>query len=234
MGQVDVGKRLFRSLGGDGNSSVHHRSNSKRPRPREENGSGDATVPLHPMLQAAAETPSSKLPRVRPLQTENFAARTFHEKAARAGVKVLVLPTAMERHQSNKSNVQRDGLLFWTVEVCLHAGSDETTPRRPTRQTVVHNIPETTVVWEAIQTAQLLTDDPKPRSELYSVMLKKLPCPSNQPLYVEISTTSVTTIADALRDMTVVEFPTLFVVPRSGSRLMADFPRAIQEVAKEE
>lgn len=294
VGRVDAGKRLLRSMGGNSSSSsADHRG--KRPRrhlhdDNKNSGGGetnDHEVPPqqhpHPMLQAVANSESFKLHRILPQQQQQQTTTTggvvthhsnagrqnyFQQKAAAAGVNVLVLPSAMERHQVNTSNVvkKKNGggvqlLLHWTVELVWMYNNDngETAPlqndptRRPTATVLLHNIPETSLVSEVValhhHRQMMKTPAPAPprldesssatAEASYSVLLKKLPCPSNRPIYVEILLTSPataaaaamiatpTTIADALRDMTVVEFPTFYVVPRNR---LAGFSRAFEEV----
>jgi hypothetical protein len=75
----------------------------------------------------------------------------------------------------------------------------------------------------------LLSVQPQPPGSTHVVLLKKLPCPAHQPLYIEISTSS--TIRDALQYATVYEYPTFHLVPHG---LLSGFPRMITCVVEEE
>lgn len=235
LAQVDAGQRLIGTL-----------DDRKRPRQHD---SDDTVQKLHPLLQLTAQS-SNKLEFIRPLFQQQPARRNnnnnFQQRAAvEAGVKVLVLPAVMERHQMNQSCFTRDGVLQWSVEWCWHVETtnNETTqqPTTPTLRrhtmttttTTVHNTAETSVVWEVLQKQALHQDLFSLQSNSIdhcncSILLQRLPCPANQPVYVEISRTA--TIAEALRDITVVEFPTFHIVLNTA-RSRHDFPRVIEEVA---
>jgi hypothetical protein len=59
------------------------------------------------------------------------------------------------------------------------------------------------------------------------LLIKKLPCPSNQPRYVKLEKSTAATLKDALRGMTVIEYPTIEVVQTKD---LDKYPRMIQEV----
>ena len=61
----------------------------------------------------------------------------------------------------------------------------------------------------------LLQPQPQHPESKYVVLLKKLPCPAHQPLYIEISTSS--TIRDAFRDIEAT-FDGIENIPMRGFR----------------
>lgn len=136
--------------------------------------------------------------------------RAFQQAAAAAGVKVVFMPEGMARHRSNRSSVKK-GALYWTVEIAVHK---EDRTQGPIRR-LVHGVdPEKTLT--SIVGGELGSQ---------SLLIRRLPCPSNQPNYVKLSNDA--TLATALRYMTVIEYPTIEVVPDS---CLEDFHRAIEDV----
>ena len=57
-------------------------------------------------------------------------------------------------------------------------------------------------------------------------MIQKLPSPSNRPCFAEISLTLDETLQSILKRLTIIEYPTIEVVPEDQ---LKDFPLAIQE-----
>jgi hypothetical protein len=202
-----------------------------------------ARLPGLAVQQPSAGTTNSKSPQ----QHAHPKWRHFEQQCTNRGVKLLLMPPGLERHKSNKSHLKKD-VLYWTVEWRIHqspmttttTATESTTPRESKARSITHaparvllsKISEQTIVRLAIQQVEPSVsttsggDDVKDWSN-YSLLLKRLPCPSHQPLYVKISDTS--TLATALKDMTVIEYPTIEVVPASRS---AEFPLAIQDVSE--
>jgi hypothetical protein len=115
------------------------------------------------------------------------------------------------------------------VEWCLHGGAADGTGRRRAQ------VPETEAVWDALRRSVTADDgansgSSEDRLSSCAILLKKLPRPSNRPRYVEIASRTAT-LADALRDMTVIEYPTFDVVPASR---LDEFPRLLQSVDTKE
>ena len=212
-----------------------------------------ARLPGLSVQQPATTAAATKSPQ----QHAHPKWRHFEQQCTNRGVKLLLMPPGLERHKSNKSHLKKD-VLYWTVEWRIHSLTTTTTTataseasatatesptesaarsssRSPAR-VLLSKISEQTIVRQAIQqvepsekssstTCTADSEDVKDWSN-YSLLLKRLPCPSHQPYYVKISDTS--TLASALKDMTVIEYPTIEVVPASRS---AEFPLAIQDMS---
>jgi hypothetical protein len=190
-----------------------------------------------------------------PQQHVNPKWRQFQQQCSSRGVNLLLMPPGLERHKSNKSHLKKD-VLYWTVEWRIHSPATTiaaaattafTTPTdapksmtststHPPARVLLSKISEQTIVRNAIQQVESSKsipstsdgDDSVKDWSNYSLLLKRLPCPSHQPFYVEISDTA--TLASAIKDMTVIEYPTIEVVPVSRS---AEFPLAIQDMSCE-
>ena len=160
----------------------------------------------------------------------------------------------MARHQSNRSHVRKGDTLYWTVEWCLHQpvsttctnnhGTTFSANDAPTiaysTSTTTALTPETSVVRDVLRTllsVQQQQDSNTPtisppvsaEDEAFVVLLKKLPCPAHQPLFIEIATSN--TVREALQYATVYEYPTFHIVPHC---LLAHFPRMIAPLADDE
>jgi hypothetical protein len=251
LGQVESGKRLLRQVGEAAAAEQAGQANAKRQRRGQESaddGENEATA-THPLIQSAeASAAAARLPTLSvqqpaaatksPQQHAHPKWRHFEQQCTNRGVKLLLMPPGLERHKSNKSHLKKD-VLYWTVEWRIHQSLTTTTATTETESTVARNssthpsarallskISEQTIVRQALQHVEPLLLDIKESWSDYSLLLKRLPCPSHQPFYVEISDTA--TLASALKDMTVIEYPTIEVVPVSRS---AEFPLAIQDVS---
>jgi len=182
--------------------------------------------------------------------------RTFQRFAAERSTTVLFMPLGMARHQSNKSHVKKGDTLQWTIEWCFHndaaarptpscnqresslnegpemkplsaSSSSSSSPTTTTTTTTKITLtPETAVVGD-ILLQTLLASSSNNSTDDFSILLKKLPCPSHQPLYIEIAPSA--TVRDALQHVTVYEYPTFHIVPNSRSA-QAHFPRLISAV----
>lgn len=141
--------------------------------------------------------------------------RHFQQQAASRGTTVLFLPEGMERHKSNRSHIKSDKLV-WTVEWILE-GTGDAYKRK------VMLVSEDSIVWEQCRERFLSFDD-----DSYTLLLKQLPCPANRATFVQISKSC--TLETALKDMTVIEYPTIHVVHSSK---LAEFPRAIEDITSE-
>jgi hypothetical protein len=167
----------------------------------------------HPMMQLSRDDdddePQSKRPRTSRLV----------QKAADRGVTLLQMPTGMERHKSNSSWYHaKTDTFYWKVDFLIHAAS----------QTSVLSIPklsEHANLSEELAKALL----PDVSNSTHHLLVKRLPCRSNSPSYVELDRKS-STLHTALQNMTVIEYPTIEVVPRG---LLDRFPLHIQEIKSE-
>jgi hypothetical protein len=221
---------------------------SSHPLIQSAEASADARLPGLAVQQPSAATNATKSPQ----QHAHPKWRHFEQQCTNRGVNLLLMPPGLERHKSNKSHLKKD-VLYWTVEWRIHqsltttaAATESTTPTESTARSSASTLPpvrvllskisEQTIVRQAIQQVEpseksssttVDSEDIKDWSN-YSLLLKRLPCPSHQPYYVKISDAS--TLASALKDMTVIEYPTIEVVPVSRS---AEFPLAIQDMSGE-
>lgn len=255
LGQVESGKRLLRQVGEAASAEQAGQANAKRQRRGQEysstdnDGNNEASSTPHPLIQSAEASAAARLPisvheptratsnSKAPQQHAHPKWRHFQQQCTNRGVNILLMPPGLDRHKSNKSHLKKD-VLYWTVEWRIHpsmmtgAAKFITNPTesstRPPARVLLSKISEQTIVRQAIQqveSSESSTSDIKDWSN-YSLLLKRLPCPSHQPSYVEISDTA--TLATALKDMTVIEYPTIEVVPVSRS---GEFPLAIQDMS---
>jgi hypothetical protein len=127
------------------------------------------------------------------------------------------MPPGMARHKENRSYFNKNQqAIFWTLEwFCYPPVEGE--PRRGVVQVI-----ESAVLWDSLQKT---LGELEGNTSSISLLLKKLPSRANDPRYVQVSRTA--TLAEALADMTVFEFPTIYVV--HSSRLQ-EFPQSIQEI----
>jgi HIT zinc finger len=105
-----------------------------------------------------------------------------------------------------------------------------------------HSIPETMTLQElhsrAADKLQLYYNDQNKPSEANCVrdpvvwLIKQIPCPDNRPVYAEKGTgADGSTLGDMLRDTTLIEFPTLYMIAqRHYGALQVHFPCPIREV----
>jgi hypothetical protein len=165
-------------------------------------------VPLiHPMMQLPQENddnePQSKRPRTNRLV----------QKAEERGVTLLLMPPGMQRHKSNTSWYHaKTDTFYWKVDFVIHGA--------PTSVLSLPKLSEHDNLSEELSKA--LPDT----SNSTHLLIKRLPCRSNSPSYIELER-KASTLNTALRDMTVIEYPTIEVVPLG---LLDRFPRYIQEV----
>jgi hypothetical protein len=215
---VDGSKRVLNEVG----ASVgrpHQRHHQHQPTITQD----DTHTPPHPMLQLALleeEGRKKRRPNHDPLLPGKW--KRMVQQAQDRKITLLLMPSGMERHKSNTSfHDTKSDSLHWKVEFSCHF---EKNP--------------------ALLTSHKLADSAKPRDELLvlllannmvidtgdvHLLLKKLPCPSNQPKYVHIPNDQ--TLKEALTGMTVVEYPTIDVVLTKD---LEKFPRMIAEVGNDD
>ena len=161
---------------------------------------------------------------------------------------------AVEGDRTLKTLNEPKYTIRWTVEWKLY--DLDTTSKRPfvLSRHMTHNVDPNVDLYTIVPLSQLQSTTttvnerrdnsnqtiPSLSCEDLTLLLAKLPTPANQPLFVKLSThesqeqqpqphdlLSSCTLATALTDMTVLEYPTIHVVP---STCLAYFPLAIQEL----
>lgn len=150
-------------------------------------------------------------PAKRPKRGENNnlppKLRRLVQLAKERDVTLLLMPPGMKRHKSNTTHFQaKTGTIIWKVEFILG---------------------DSTVTSNKVSEESTIVEEWKKHNKDGDVffLLKKLPCPANKPQYVEVAKES--TLKEALRNMTVIEHPTIHVVEPKD---MQNYPRLIEEV----
>ena len=254
LGQVQSGKRLMRQVGAGSGTGAEKKRFSKRPRMHaaEDNDSQDQPndEPQHVLVELASSSCSVISPagRIAALSSSSTTttseqtasqqsphiiphpkARCLYQQAASRGIRLLFMPAGMTRHKENRSYYYRNkNVIFWTVEWFLYAPRKDggnTAPQRGTAQLI-----ETTMLWGALRQhsvglQEIAREEDATKDVSYSLLLKKLPSPASRPSFVTVSRTA--TLAEALADTTVFEYPTFYVVPTDR---LPEFPRAIEEL----
>lgn len=211
----------------DGAQREFDQANQKKKKPRR-NHSNDLppAQQQHPLLQAA--TPSSIPPKFNlPSSTTTTLCRNRKHLQSTArqhyGIHLLFLPPFMERHQQNKSRVgpknsshrqSNTPIITWTVEWCLHTS---TPPERRRTQLDDH-----AHIWDHVREHVLSS------STQFLLRFQPHPAPVHQRRYVDIPTTTTSCLAQVLSHSTLVEFPTLHIVPIQAQ---SDFPLLVETVA---
>jgi hypothetical protein len=143
--------------------------------------------------------------------------RRLVQQAKERDITLLLMPPGMERHKSNTTHVHaKSNVFMWKVEFAIHVDGTAAT-------TIVslNKVPEDAIIrheWEKV------APNVSPAQDLH-FMFKMIPCPANRPSYMELDKES--TLKDALRGMTVIEYPTIDVVIATE---LHKFPKLIQEV----
>lgn len=176
--------------------------------------------------------------------------RLLHQ-ATKRNITLKILPSFMERHQTNTSWYcgPRD-MITWKVECIVllpssFLSSNNTTTQSQQPKKMVLNLmisEHQENLWEYIRTklGQQEKDAVIPPTitspPLYKLFLKRLPSPANQPRYIEItSESSSCTLRTALEGKTIIEHPTLYCVPCSSSsdasaeNLLDQFPTSCDD-----
>lgn len=143
--------------------------------------------------------------------------RRLVQQAKERDVTVLLMPPGMERHKSNTTHFHaKSNMLIWKLEFAFHVDATSSAT------IISHNkVPEEAIIhheWEKV------ASNMGTGQELH-FMLKMIPCPANRPAYVELDKES--TLKEALKGMTVIEYPTIEVVVATE---LHRFPMLIQEV----
>lgn len=207
LGKVESGQRLLKHAGIS--------TSQQQPHKRTRTGTyGDSTA-LHEVQDSHAIVKAAQVKG--PLHRLNPGNlhpqwRHFQQVASDRGVQILFMPTGMLRHKSNKSHVKKD-TIYWNVEWNLHPLESKEPVAKYTSL-----VAETTLIIKALESLDLRSTD-------VSLLIKRLPAPSNQPKYNLISDDM--TLQLALKDMTVIEYPTIEIVPRSR---LSEFPQVIEAI----
>lgn len=234
VGQVEASRRAVQEVGGGLKGPtpppLHHH---KKTRMQDGN---DTVISDHPLLRATVSQKTgtanaTMVPRWTQESQVHPKWRHWQQQALSKHVNVIFMPRGMQRRKTNKSHV-KNKLLHWTVEFVWHAEHTETKlnnshPSNTKRWNVT--VDETCTLenaWKKALPLDLVPEEPDLLWANHSLLIKRLPCPANAPLYNRLEPTFV--LADALRDMTVMEYPTIEMVPKER---LADFPCAVQDVS---
>jgi hypothetical protein len=198
LNSVQGGKRLLKEIGARGGGSDAAAASLLMP-PEQE----------HPSPPKKARTTDSQLaPKWRRLVRQ----------AQERDTTLLLMPSGMDRHVKNTSYLHiKTNVIYWKLEFELH---DLMTPGQ--RMLTLPKVSEDAKLTDEYIKA---TQDAVTEMSELRFLIKRLPCPSNKPVYVELE--KELTLQQALRGRTVIEFPTILVV---FSRDMHKFPLMIQEI----
>ena len=245
---VDTGKRVLKHTraGGSDNNNNH---NKRQRRTTEQNDTKTASAtPSHPLLHASRTQTLPLVPEVPAHHNTNWShvsPRWRHvAKFAleQRSTKILFMPNGMQRRLQNTTQLKKD-VLYWTVEWIFHprtaagtgsAAQEKTTTMTPTTVHVV-TLPESTQLQKAMEHPQLpqrqrimARNDSTTATSLGMVagdnvklLIKQKPLKT----YAVLSPSA--TLRDVLTERTVIEFPTIEVVPVERLR---EFLIALQEV----
>lgn len=225
--------------------------------PNQGDGTGNQQMP-NPIAIAASTASSSVVSKVKVADPEWLARYPPHMRrlvraAADRNTTLLLMPGGMARRKENTTtHSPKQDVIRWRVELRFHlqtplsspgcgdamGGTSDGSPCSVVT-IFVDGIPESNKLSD-ILSAQLDVNpegkNREARSKLRSmasmtrkslrILIKVLPCPASRPVYTEIGSGS--SIADALRGLTVVEYPVFEIVKEAD---LAHFPRKIEELA---
>jgi len=247
--------------GGGSGSDFHNNHGNKRPRrttpglDQDENEVALAT-PSHPLLHASRtymQPVVSAAPRQHNTNWSHVSPRWRHvAKFAleQRSTKILFMPNGMQRRLQNTTHLKKD-VIHWTVEWIFHhpmsTGStaqkkEKTTTttsasmQTPTTTVQLITLPESTQLLQAMEHPQLLqqqrkvaTNDAATASLVTENSVKLLIKQIPHKTYTVLSSSA--TLRDILKERTVIEFPTIEVVPVER---LNEFHISLQEVVLEE
>lgn len=144
----------------------------------------------------------------------------LQQHALKRGIRLHQMPPFMERHKRNKSGLRKNRELHWTVDWTLVATSSVGPPK--TQSSLV---PETKSIRDALR--DCIVDDALLIE--YVCRIQKIPGRASSPKYIGLDMNA--SLGDALRGQTILEFPTIYIVP---VKRQADFPLLLQEMDDEE
>ena len=221
LGTLESGRKLIQQHGGASASTRRdsgHAGTANQPTSSNDN---------HPHKRPRVDAPSSSLPSLPPglvpaslPQQSSMTAKQRHfvQQASQRGVTVLLQPSMMQRSQFNKSYATRQGDLFWTVEWRIHSSNNDEAPQT-LRTLVKDKVMMDDALRQCLNAHKLDMD-----MTAHHLLLKCIPCPANQSLYSELSRQF--SLSTCLQDRTVVEFPTIEIVPHDR---LAQFPLLVQD-----
>lgn len=217
LNNVDSGKRLLQSVGGATRRSVSQQQSRKKQVDNQDDTDKLSSVhPIMKLIETKDEEEDGGEPQTKRQRTNNSKWQRLVQQAQERGTTLLLMPPGMQRHVNNTSwHHHKSDTINWKVDVNIHKETKDESPRLVS----IPKASEKTTLAETIRTA-IPTFSP----DEHSVLLKKLPCPSNKPMYLALDAQS--TLKDALREQTIIEHPTIDVVPKKA---LNRFPRFIQE-----
>jgi hypothetical protein len=163
----------------------------------------------HPQSTAAAATSLQLQPNC--CKELGPKWRHFWQQASLRGINLLLMPSGMQRRKANLSYIKKDAI-HWKVDFRIHS-------LQLSLDIQSRKLSEQTILWDILQSLDL-------GSCQYHYLMQKLPSPSNRPCFIELCDQQAT-LQDILKGMTIIEYPTIDVVPASR---LAEFPKAIEEV----
>jgi len=183
--------------------------------------------------------------------------RRLVRAAAGRNTTLLLMPAGMARRKENTTtHSPKQDVIRWKIELRFHLQTSSTLPLSSvaTGDATADNSDSlpcsvVTIFVDGIQESNKLSDilsaqlDVNPegknreaRSKLRSmasmprtslrILTKVLPCPASRPVYTELGSGS--SVADALRGLTVVEYPVFEIVKEAD---LDHFPRKIEEIS---
>lgn len=214
--QVDGGKRLLQQVGATKSNAANHKKLNHRNENDNDKQEGES---VHVMLKILEnkndEEPTQK--KQRTSSNNNNKWLRLVQQAQERETTLMLMPPGMQRHETNTSWYQfKTDTIHWKVDLQIHSSDDNERAQVVSIQKVDENTSLVQVLSKSI---------PENDVNEYHLLLKKLPCPSNKPLYVELD--REVTLKAALRDKTIIEYPTIEVVPKAA---LQRFTRSIQEV----
>ena len=140
--------------------------------------------------------------------------------AHQRGIKFQVMPPVMERHRANTSWYNsKTNVITWKVDVVI----------LPMRTTITCSISEqeTNILSVIMSAAAAVTEaaavtssvgiqaalQGKAGSSCYGVYMARLPSQANRPRYLRVDDPSTTSLRQVLQGQTIIEYPTLYLVP---------------------
>lgn len=214
--QVNGGRRLLKSVGAAPSITQH---NKKQLHVNDDMEEAESST-VHPILRIMNDDDNDDEdePQAKKQKTQNNNKwQRLVQQAELRQVTLMLMPRGMQRNANNTTwHHYKTDTIHWKVDFVLHCQDDNKTAR-------IVSIPK---LDENTSLARALAPRiPELGSSEYHFLLKKLPCPSSHPLYVELDQES--SLKSALRGQTVIEYPTIDVVPTAA---LSHFPRSIQEV----
>ncbi|GAX16373.1 hypothetical protein FisN_27Lu121 [Fistulifera solaris] len=177
----------------------------KKPRfaPAMHNKTEPAT---HPLLQQVDHMDRfQRLPQHYPQKV-----RKLVQAAGSRGTRIMIQPSGLSRHQENRSYLNKEGIIHWSVEIItIMEDSDGSHCCEKKERILAGPLAETSRVGDVV---------PITIPTGFACYLRRFPSVVHQPVNID------STWKEALQDMTIIEFPTLYIGPKST------FSQAITEM----